>query len=122
MRGVSLIRSLIVTAIWLSMLIPSALAQTNSSSTTQSDRIDAAKRETADLEKARIIEQLRHSNLRMQAQQKEIEKLAQQQGVEPAPAQTPSLQSMEQQHPEWFTETNKYKPCPWNMCPSSPPQ
>jgi hypothetical protein len=54
-------RSLIVTAIWLSMLIPSALAQTNSSSTTQSDRIDAAKRETADLEKARIIEQMRQS-------------------------------------------------------------
>jgi len=115
-------RSLIVTAIWLSMLIPSALAQTNSSSTTQSDRIGAAKRETADLEKARIIEQLRHSNLRMQAQQKEIEKLAQQQGDEPATAQTPSLQSMEQQHPEWFTETNKYKPCQWNMCPSPPPQ
>jgi hypothetical protein len=60
-------RSLIVTAIWLSMLIPSALAQTNSSSTTQSDRIDAAKRETADLEKARIIEQLRQSNLRSAA-------------------------------------------------------
>ena len=79
-------RSLIVTAIWLSMLIPSAFAQTNSSSTSQSDRIAAAKRETADLEKARIIEQLRHSNLRMQAQQKEIGKFAQQQGDEPAPA------------------------------------
>ena len=79
-------RSLIVTAIWLSMLVPSAFAQTNSSSTNQSDRIAAAKRETADLEKARIIEQLRHNNLRMQAQQKEIEKFAQQQGDEPAPA------------------------------------
>jgi hypothetical protein len=105
-------RLFIVTAISMSMLTTGAFAQGNASSATPSERAAAAKRETTDLEKARIIEQLRHSNLRMQAQQKEIEKLAQQQGAEPAPAQTPSLQSMEQQHPEWFEETNKYKPCP----------
>lgn len=113
-------RSFIVAAVLLSMLIPGAFAQSHSSSTMQRDRFDAAKRETSNLEKARIIEQLRHSNLRMQAEQKEIEKLAEQQGDVPAPAQTPTLQSVEQQHPEWFKETNKYKPCPWNMC-SSPP-
>lgn len=115
-------RSLIVTAVSLSMFIPGAFAQSHSSPTTQSARFAAAKRETADLEKARIIEQLRHSNLRMQAQQKELDKLAQQQGDELAPAQTPTLQSIERQHPEWFKETNGYKPCPWNMCPSPPPQ
>jgi hypothetical protein len=38
-------------------------------------RAAAARRETADLEKARLIEQLRHSNLRMQAQSEEIETL-----------------------------------------------
>jgi hypothetical protein len=118
-QGVSLMRSLIVIAVVLSILIPSAFAQSNSI-TDKSDRAAAAKRETADLEKARLIEQLRHSNLRMQAQQKELEKLAQQQEDEPAPGQTPDLQSIEQQHPEWFRETNKYKPCPWNMCPSPP--
>ena len=113
-------RSLIVTAVSLSMFIPCAFAQSDSSPIPQSARIAAAKRETADLEKARIIEQLRHSNLRMQAKQKELEKFAQQQDDEPAPAQTPTLQSVEQQHPEWFKETNRYKPCPWNMCPAPP--
>ena len=112
-------RSLIVIAVVLSILIPGAFAQSNSI-TDKSNRTAAAKRETADLEKARLIEQLRHSNLRMQAQQKELEKLAQQQEDEPAPGQTPDLQSIEHQHPEWFRETNKYKPCPWNMCPSPP--
>jgi hypothetical protein len=112
-------RSLIVMAISLSMLTPSAFAQSNSSSATPSERAAAAKRETKDLEKARLIDALQHSTLRMQAQSKELEKLGQQ--VEtPAPAYSPTLESTEQQHPEWFRETNKYKPCPWNMCP--PPQ
>jgi hypothetical protein len=35
----------------------------------------------------------------------------------PAPA-TVTLQSTEQQHPDWFVEKGTYKPCPWNMCPS----
>jgi hypothetical protein len=114
-------RFLIVTAISMSMVIPGAFAQSNSSAATPSDRAAAARRETSDLEKARLIEQLRHSNLRMQAQTKELEELSQQLEA-PAPAQTPSLQSTEQQHPEWFRERNTYKPCPWNMCPSPPPQ
>jgi hypothetical protein len=66
-------RLLIVTAILMSMLIPSAFAQSNSSSARQSDRTAAAKRETADLEKVRLIEQPRHSKLRMQVQQEEFE-------------------------------------------------
>jgi hypothetical protein len=111
-------RLLIVTAISMSILIPDAFAQSNSSSVTSSERAAAAKRETQDLEKARLIEQLRHSNLRMRAQSEELEKLGQQ--AETAPARTPTLQSTEQQHPEWFRETNTYKPCPWNMCPSPP--
>ena len=41
-----------------------------------SARAAAARRQTADLEKARLIEQLRHSYLRMQAQSEEIETLA----------------------------------------------
>jgi hypothetical protein len=112
-------RLMIVTAISMLMLISGAFAQSNSSSATPSERAAAAKRETQDLEKARLIEQLRHSNLRMQAQQEELEKLGQRVDA-PTPAQTPTLQSTEQQHPEWFRETNKYKPCPWNMCPSPP--
>ena len=31
-------------------------------------------------------------------------------------------ESVEQQHPDWYEETNKYKPCPWDTCPSPPPQ
>ena len=31
-------------------------------------------------------------------------------------------ESAEQQHPDWFEETNKYKACPWDMCPPPPPQ
>jgi hypothetical protein len=114
-------RLLIATAILMLMLIPGAFARSNSSSATSSDRAAAAKRETTNLEKARLIEQLRHSNLRMQAQSEELEKLGQQIDT-PAPAQSPTLQSTEQQHPDWFRETNRYKPCPWNMCPSPPPQ
>jgi hypothetical protein len=114
-------RLLIVTAITMLMLISDAFAQSNASSPTPSDRAAAARRETADLEKARLIEALRHSTLRMQAQGQELEKLGQQQET-PSPAQSPTLQSTEQQHPEWFTEKNAYKPCPWNTCPSPPPQ
>jgi hypothetical protein len=100
---------------------PANVAQSNSCSATPSDRAAAAKRETEDLEKARLIEALRHSNLRMQAQSQEVKKLGQQ--VEtPAPATSPAQESTEQQHPRWYRETNKYKPCPWNMCPSPPPQ
>jgi hypothetical protein len=112
-------RSLIVAAALLPMLIGVASAQRSSFSPAAGDRAAAVRRENADLEKARLIEQLRHSNLRMQARQKELEDLARQAG-EPMPPQTPSLQTVEQQHPEWFRETNKYRPCPWNMCP--PPQ
>ena len=112
-------RLLIVTAITMLMLMSGAFAQTNTSSATTSERAAAARHETEDLEKARLIEQLRHSNLRMQAQSEEIEKLGKE---TPSPAQSPTLQSTEQQHPDWFRETNHYKPCPWNMCPSPPPQ
>jgi hypothetical protein len=31
-------------------------------------------------------------------------------------------ESVEQQHPDWYEETNKYKPCTWDTCPSPPPQ
>jgi hypothetical protein len=92
---------------------PANVTQGNSTSATPSDGAAAARRETEDLEKARLIEALRHRNLPMQAQ------LGQQQET-PAPAQSPTLQSVEQQHPEWFRETNRYKPCPWNMCPPPP--
>jgi hypothetical protein len=88
-------RLLIVTAVSMSMLIPGAFAQSSVPSASPSDRAAAAKA-------------LRHSDLRMQAQSEE--------------PQTPTLQSTEQQHPEWFKETNRYKPCRWDMCPSPPPQ
>ena len=112
-------RLLIVTAISMSMLIPGAFAQSNSSSPTpnQRDRTAEARRNVDDLEKARLLEALRHSTLRMQAQAQELEKLGQQ--VEtPATEHPITLQSTEKQHPEWFRETNTYRPCPWNMCPS----
>jgi hypothetical protein len=110
-------RSLIVIAISLSMFAPGAFARSNSSSATPSERAAAAKRETKDLEKARLIDALRHSTLRMQTQSEELEKLGQQDDT-PAPARSTTLESAERQHPAWFRETNKYKPCPWNMCPS----
>ena len=65
-------RLLIAIAISLSMLIPGAFAQSNSSSATSSERAAAAKRELKDLEKARLIDLLRHSTLRMQAQSEEL--------------------------------------------------
>ena len=68
-------RLLIAIAISLSMLIPGAFAQSNSSSATSSERAAAAKRELKDLEKARLIDSLRHSTLRMQAQSEELERL-----------------------------------------------
>jgi hypothetical protein len=112
---------LIITAISMLILTGGAFAQSNAHSATPSHRAAAAKGEIRDLEKARLIDALRHSTLRMQAQSEELEKLGQQVDT-PAPAQSPTLQSTEQQHPEWFRETNGYKPCPWNMCPSPPPQ
>jgi hypothetical protein len=114
-------RLLIVAAISLLMPISGAFAQNEPSTATPSDRAAVAKGETRDLEKARVIDALRHSTLRMQAQSQELEKLSQQLDT-PGPAQTPTLQSTEQQHPEWFKETNTYQACPWNMCPSPPPQ
>ena len=51
---------------------PNISQQSRRLSATQSDRTAAAKHQTADLEKA--IEQLRRGNLRMQSQQKELEK------------------------------------------------
>jgi hypothetical protein len=114
-------RLLIAAAISASMLISGAFAQSESSTATPSDRAAAAKRETTNLEKARVIDALRHSTLRMQAQSQELEKLGQQLDT-PSAGQTPTLQSTEQQHPEWFEETNTYRACPWNMCPTPPPQ
>jgi hypothetical protein len=114
-------RLLVVVAVSMLMLVPGAFAQNSSSSATQTDPMAAAKRETADLEKERLIEQMRQNTLLMQAQSKELEKLGQQSDSSP-PAQAPTLKSTEQQHPEWFEETNGYRPCPWNMCPSPPPQ
>jgi hypothetical protein len=38
------------------------------------------------------------------------------------PRGSPDLESVEQRHPKWFKETNPYKPCPWDTCPSPPPQ
>jgi hypothetical protein len=84
-------RSLIVTAVSLSMLISAAFAQSNSSSATPSER-------------AAEGQQL------AEGQQRET----------PAPLQSSTLQSVEQQHPEWFRETNPYKACPWDMCPPPP--
>jgi hypothetical protein len=114
-------RLLAITAISALMLVSGAFAQSESPTATPSDRAAAAKRETSDLEKARLIDALRHSTLRMQAQSQELEKLSQQVETPGAP-QTPTLESTEQQHPEWFRESNTYKACPWNMCPSPPPQ
>lgn len=120
-------RLLIVTAISMLILIPGAFAQGSSSSPTsnQSDRAAAAKRNLADLERARLLDALRNSTLRMQAQSQELEKLVQQ--TEPPAAEQSmqpehSIQDVERQHPEWFEEPNAYKPCPWNRCPSPPPQ
>ena len=108
-------RFLVIAAITSSMLVPALaqgdpanVAQNNSPSASPSDSAAAARRETKDLEKARSIEALKDSNLRMQAQ--------------PADKSGPQQESVEQQHPEWFVETNKYKACPWDMCPSPPPQ
>jgi hypothetical protein len=37
----------------------------------------------------------------------------------PTPASSNvTLQTTEQQHPDWFTEKGTYRPCPSNMCPS----
>jgi hypothetical protein len=87
---------------------PANVAQSNSPSASPSDSAAAARRETEDLEKARAIEALKDSNLRMQAQS--------------ADKSGSKQESVEQQHPEWFVETNKYQACPWDMCPSPPPQ
>jgi hypothetical protein len=108
-------RFLMIAAITSSMLVPALaqgdpanVVQGNSPSASPSDRAAAARRETEDLEKARSIEALKHSNLRMQAQSVD--------------RSGPQQETVEQQHPEWFVETNKYKACPWDMCPPPPPQ
>ena len=108
-------RFLMIAAITSSMLVPALaqgdpanVAQSNSPSASPSDSAAAARRETEDLEKARAIEALKDSNLRMQAQS--------------ADKSGSKQESVEQQHPEWFVETNKYQACPWDMCPSPPPQ
>jgi hypothetical protein len=112
-------RLLIVAAISMSMLIPGAFAQSNSSSPapSQSDRVAEAKRNVADLEKARLLNALQNSTLRMQAQSQELKKLDQQLDT-PASDHSVTQQDVEHQHPEWFKEPNAYRPCPWNMCPS----
>ena len=111
-------RVLIVVTIVMSMLIPGALAQSSPPSN-QRDRLAAAKRNLAEIERARLLDALRHSTLRMQAQSDELEKLNQQ--IEPSgPGHSITQQDVERQHPEWFREPNAYRPCPWNMCP--PPQ
>ena len=114
-------RSLIVIAISISLLIPNAFAQSNPTAPTsnQRDRTAEAKRNLADLEKARLLNTLRRSTLRMQAQSQELEKLDQQLET-PAPQRSITQQDVERQHPEWFRELNTYKPCPWNMCPTPP--
>jgi hypothetical protein len=114
-------RTVIISILALPFLFTAAFARDDLSPTRESDPLTVAKRESADVEKARLIEQLRHSNLRMQAQQKELEAFAQRSDG-PSQTRSPTAKSVEQQHPEWFEETNAYKPCPWNMCPSPPPQ
>jgi len=71
-------RLLIVAAISMPMLISGAFAESDLSTATPSDRAAAARRETGELEKARLIDAMRHSTLRMQAQSQELEKLGQQ--------------------------------------------
>lgn len=111
-------RLLIIIAILISMPIPGAFAQ-SSRPPDQRDRLAAAKRNLAEIERARLLDALRHSTLRMQAQSDELEKLNQQ--IEPpAPGRSITQQDVERQHPEWFREQKAYRPCPWNMCP--PPQ
>jgi hypothetical protein len=112
-------RLLVVTAISMSMLIPGAFAQSNSSSPTsnQRDRAVEAKRNVADLEKARLLNALRDSTYRLQAQSQELEKLNQQLET-PGPKPSIAQQDVEHQHPEWYKESNTYRPCPWNMCPA----
>jgi hypothetical protein len=103
---------LLVAAVSLSILGSSAFGQTQTASPpTAEDRAAAAQRETGDLEKARADDALRHSDLRMQVQGND-------QGETPAPPQSPSLESTEENHPNWFNEPNTYKPCPENQCPS----
>jgi hypothetical protein len=93
-------RLLIVTAISMLMLISSAFAQGNSYPDTSSDRATAAEGETRDLEE----------------EGQQLDETA------APPRSSPDLESVEQRHPKWFKETNPYKPCPWDMCPSPPPQ
>jgi hypothetical protein len=116
-------RLLVVAAISMSMLmlIPGAFAQSNSSSprSNQHDRAVEAKRNIADLEKARLLNALRDSTYRLQAQSQELDKLNQQLET-PGPKPSIAQQDVEHQHPEWYKESNTYRPCPWNMCPSPP--
>ncbi len=110
-------RALPIIAISTLMLTSGAFAQNNSSlPSNQHDRLDEAKRNLADLERARLLHALKDSNLRLQAQSKELEKGSQQQ-------ETDATQKNEEMpHPEWFKEPNTYRPCQWDMCTSPPPQ
>ena len=90
-------RLLIVAAISM-MLIPNAFAQSNTYP--QSDRATATEGETQYLDE----------------EGQQLDETA------APPRGLPDLESVEQRHPKWFRETNPYKPCPWDMCPSPPPQ
>jgi hypothetical protein len=96
-------RFLIIAAITSSMLVP-ALAQGDPANVAQSNSPSASPSDSA----TAAFEALKDSNFRMQAQSADMSGSGQ--------------ESVEQQHPEWFVETNKYKACPWDMCPSPPPQ
>ena len=90
-------RLLIVAAISM-MLIPSAFAQSNTY--LESDRATATEGEAQYLDE----------------EGQQLDETA------APPRGLPDLESVEQRHPKWFEETNPYKPCPWDMCPSPPPQ
>ena len=90
-------RLLIVAAISM-MLIPSAFAQSNTYP--QSDGATATEGEAQYLDE----------------EGQQLDETA------APPRGSPDLESVEQRHPKWFKETNPYKPCPWDTCPSPPPQ
>jgi hypothetical protein len=86
---------LIVTAISMSMLIPGAFAQ-NSPTQNQPDRTVEAKRNLADLERARLLKALQDNTYRLQAQPQELEKLNQQLETPAAPEHSIPQQEVEQ--------------------------
>jgi hypothetical protein len=109
-------RLMLIAAMSFSVICSSAFAQTQSASPpTDADRAGAAQRETNDLEKARADDAARHGDLRMQAPENGNAET-------PAPAPSQSLESPEQEHPNWYREDNSYRPCPNDQCPPPPPQ